>query len=102
MRDSYSHSELILAGLWGGVRGALPPIRMAIDVWVRSRSKMVYNQTTTDQIFLREKLWRIVRQSALIHDSVFDFGEKIDFPPVGTLPPQNHVGQNDFVFFHVR
>ena len=99
MRDFYSHSELILAGLWGGVRGALPPIDPLIEQWFKEKRAHVYNQTTSDQIFLREKIWRIVQRSVLVHDSAFDFGDKKDFPNVGTLPPWKHVGQDDFIFF---
>jgi hypothetical protein len=40
-----------------------------------------------------------VQHSALVHDSVFEFGDRVDFPPIGTLPPWKHVGQNDFIFF---
>jgi hypothetical protein len=99
MRDFYSHTELILAGLWGGVPGALSPMRKLIAEWMKERKAIVYNQTTVDQIFLREKVWRIVKYSALVHDSMFDFGDKLDFPAVGTLPPWKHVGQDDFIFF---
>lgn len=102
MRDFYSHSELILAGLWGGVRGAIPQMRKLIAQWRSARRSVVYNQTTVDQIFLRETIWPIVHHSVLVHDSVFDFGEKSDFPPVGTLPPWKHVGQNDFIFFQKK
>jgi hypothetical protein len=99
MRDFCSHSELILAGLWGGVRGALPPIGKLIEVWLSERKTTVYNQTTSDQLFLREKIWQLVRQSVLVHDSIFGFGDKVDFPAVGTLPPGKHVGQDDYIFF---
>jgi hypothetical protein len=99
MRDFYSHTELIHAGLWGGVRSALPPMRKLIAEWMKGRKAIVYNQTTVDQIFLREKVWRIVQNSALVHDSVFDFGDKLDFPLVGTLPPWKHVEQDDFILF---
>jgi hypothetical protein len=99
MRDFYSHSELILAGLWGSASGALGSMRTLIADWLNKRKAVVYNQTTTDQIFLREKIWRIVQYSALVHDSAFDFGDKVDFPSVGTLPPWKHVGQDDFIFF---
>jgi hypothetical protein len=99
MRDYYSHSELILAGLWGGVRGAIAGMNTLIEQWRSKRRAVVYNETTIDQIFLREKIWPIMHHSVLVHDSVFDFGEKVDFPPVGTLPAWKHVGQNDFIFF---
>lgn len=99
MRDFYSHSELILAGMWGGVRGAIPSMRKLIDQWRNVPRAVVYNQTTVDQIFLREKVWPIAHHSVLVHDSAFDFGDRVDFPPVGTLPPWKHVGQNDFIYF---
>lgn len=99
MRDFYSHTELILAGLWGGVHGALPPVQKLIKAWLSRRNVTIYNQTTIDQIFLREEIWKIARLSALIHDSVFSFGDAVNFPAVGTLPPWKHVGQNDFIFF---
>jgi hypothetical protein len=99
MRDFYTHTELILAGMWGGIRGALPSMRALIAEWLSEQKGITYNQTTSDQIFLREKVWPVVRQSALVHDSWFDFGDKVNFPEVGTLPPWKHVGQNDFIFF---
>lgn len=99
MRDFHSHSELMLAGLWGGVRGALPSMRTLIIHWLKEQKAGVYNRTTIDQMFLRERIWRIIQHSLLVHDSVFDFGEKKDFPSVGTLPRSKHVGQNDFIFF---
>jgi tetratricopeptide (TPR) repeat protein len=99
MRDFYTHTELILAGMWGGVRGALPSMRALISEWLRGQKHVTYNRATSDQIFLREKVWPVVRHSALVHDSWFDFGDKVNFPEVGTLPPWKHVGQNDFIFF---
>ena len=102
MRDFYTHSELVLAGLWGGVRGALPSMHNLIKEWLKGRKTVVYNQTTIDQIFLREKIWRIIQHSVLAHDSVFDFGDKVDFPSLGTLPPWKHVGQDDFIFFEKK
>ena len=98
MRDFYSHTELILAGLWGGVGGVLPVSRL-IREWRAGRRVFVYNDSTADQTFLREKVWPLVRGSVLVHDSVFDFEPREDFPPVGTLPPHKHVGQDDFMFF---
>jgi hypothetical protein len=89
MRDIYAHSELVLAGLWGGVRGALPPMAEAIVAYVE---RFVYHRTL-DQCFLREEMWPTIRQSVLVHDSQFAFGDRRDFPPVGRMLPGHHVGQ---------
>ncbi|HEY1934395.1 MAG TPA: hypothetical protein VGG99_20495 [Acetobacteraceae bacterium] len=89
MRDHYDQSELVLAGLWGGVRGALPPMLPAIRAWFAAQRQVIGR--TADQEFLRS-LWPTIRQSVLTHDSVFAFGEPRDFPAVGRLPPGCWVG----------
>ncbi len=92
MRDFASHTEVILAGMWGGVAGVLPPLTE-----LRRHFKPTTAPTRTyDQHLLRENVWPIVRQSALIHDSVYTgcLGS-IPFPNFGELPPKNHVGQNE-------
>ncbi len=90
MRDHYDHSELVLAGMWGGVRGALPALVPAIRAWLANARQLPGK--TTDQVFLREFLWPTIRQSVLAHDSQFGFGETRDFPSVGRLPPGFWVG----------
>ncbi len=90
MRDRFDHCDLVLAGLWGGVRDALPPMLPTIRAWFAgSRSVAGY---TSDQDFLREAMWPTIRHSALIHDSQFAFGARRDFPSVGRLPPGQWVG----------
>jgi hypothetical protein len=76
MRDGYTHTELILAGMWGGIRGALPALTEAIVDFGNTAPL----GRTADQNFLRERIWPTVRQSALVHDSFFMFGGAIDFP----------------------
>ena len=92
MRDFYTHSELVLAGLWGGVRGSLPPMAAAIRAYV----DQAIHHRTLDQQFLRDVMWPTMRQSVLTHDSQFAFDQRRDFPAVGTLPPGHHVGRADF------
>ena len=92
MRDSYSHSELVLGGLWGGVRGSLPPMAAAIRTYVEER----FYSRTLDQQFLRDVLWPTIRQSVLSHDSQFAFGEQRNFPSVGTLARGKSVGDAHF------
>ncbi|UVO39391.1 tetratricopeptide repeat protein [Bradyrhizobium arachidis] len=93
MRDFWTHTGVMLAGLWGGVRGALPPLVPFIETFLADNRE--YPERTLDQRFLREAIWPIVRQSALVHDSVFRFGGAIDFPPFGRRALGCHVGQND-------
>jgi hypothetical protein len=47
---------------------------------------------TADQEFLRDRLWPTMRQSVLVHDSQFAFGERRDFPAVGGLLPGRTLG----------
>lgn len=89
MRDHFDHAELVLAGMWGGVRGALPPMIATIGAWFAAQQRVL--GPTSDQEFLREALWPTIRQSVLVHDSQFRFGGQ-DFPPFGTLPPNCWIG----------
>jgi hypothetical protein len=88
MRDGYTHTEVILAGMWGGVRGALPSVTEAIVDFGNAAPLT----RTADQHFLRERIWPTVRQSVLVHDSFFRFGQAIDFP-AGARPGSPSVGQ---------
>ena len=90
MRDFWSHTELILAGLWGGAGGILPPVQKLV-----TKFKPATGPTSTyDQLFLREMIWPTVRQSVLIHDSKFRCLGARDFPAGGELLPGHHVGQD--------
>lgn len=90
MRDHFDHPELVLAGMWGGVRGALAPILPQVAAWFAAQRRVL--GVTADQEFLREALWPTIRQSVLVHDSQFDFPPAEPFPPYGALPPGCHVG----------
>ena len=90
MRDFFSHSELILAGMWGGVRGALPKLRPLYRPYLEDAAKTAH----CDQKFLREQVWPTVRHSACIHDSLFRVLGAQPFPPGADLPPGRHVGQD--------
>ena len=90
MRDRFDHCDLVLAGLWGGVRGALPPMLPTIQAWFgHMRSVAGY---TSNQDFLREALWPTICRGVLVHDSQFAFGDRCDFPKLGQLPPGQWVG----------
>lgn len=93
MRDSYMHTELILAGMWGGVGGILP-IRKLITEFTRSGASGAIVRTI-DQIFLRRLVWPLVRRSLMTHDGLHQVLEAQDFPAHATLPAGRHVGQDD-------
>jgi len=90
LRDFYTHTDLILAGLWGGVRGALPDLAEAIARFL-ARPDL---PRTSDQNFLREVIWPIARQSYLLHDSHFTVLKAVPFPVRAGLPQGVNLGQN--------
>ncbi len=69
LRDFYTHTDPMLAGLWGGVRGAVPAsLRPMMQRYFDDPAKTA----NADQKYLREQVWPYARTSALIHDSKFD------------------------------
>jgi tetratricopeptide (TPR) repeat protein len=96
MRDWYTHTDLILAGMWGGVGNVLPS---AADLF-RARTGWRIENDHIDQDILSDTVWPMVRGSILIHDGIFTgtLGS-VPFPPFGALPAGSHIGQNSFVHF---
>lgn len=94
IRDWYTHSELILAGLFGGVKGALPDLKPLID----SFYEKVEIERTIDQRFLRWYVWPVAREDHLAHDEYFSFGNATGFPAIGKNGPGIHIGANWNVF----
>jgi len=96
MRDWYTHTDLLLAGMWGGVANVLPaPARL-----IQSYTAWRVENNHVDQDVLSETVWPTIRGRCLIHDSVFApcLGS-VPFPPFGGSPPGVHVGQNAFLQF---
>jgi hypothetical protein len=68
MRDWWTHTDLVLAGMWGGIAGLLPPIPALLESY-----RPPHMETPNiDQWFLRDILWPCLRQSCLIHDRCFN------------------------------
>ncbi|MCP1650492.1 tetratricopeptide repeat protein [Pseudomonas nitroreducens] len=88
MRDYCTHTELILAGLWGVCAGALPPMRPLMDEFL---ARPVDSEHFADQYFLRSRVWPFAQQSLLQHDSQFGFLESRPFPG-GAALMEFHVG----------
>ncbi len=90
MRDWWSHTDLILAGLWGGIGGTLPDIEAEAQAY-RAPAMETPN---VDQWFLRDRVWPRIRRHVLVHDRCFRPPGAQPFP--GAPPPAMHVGQNEF------
>lgn len=91
MRDWWSHTDLVLAGMWGGVAGVLPPLTPLLAGYQSGAMET----PNVDQWFLRDCLWSYLRQSSLIHDRCFTPPGAIPWPlpsPEGSV----HVGQDIF------
>lgn len=90
MRDWWTHTEVMLAGLWGGVGGVLPPLTSLLKEF---RPPALANWHV-DQWFLRQMVWPTARRSCLIHDSKYRALGAKGFPAGSGLPPGHHVGQD--------
>ncbi|HET6308193.1 MAG TPA: tetratricopeptide repeat protein, partial [Rhodopila sp.] len=96
MRDWYTHTDLLLAGMWGGIGNILPPLPDLLRAYTAWRMENDH----LDQDLLSETVWPAIRGNILIHDSIFHpcLGSTA-FPPFGALPAGHHIGQNAFVHF---
>lgn len=95
MRDFATHSELVLAGMWGAHRGNVPDgMGKRILAFAKAREK-VLNSRVEDQLFLRQEIWPYMRGRTFVQDSAFGFGESAPFDPRFPLPGRMHIGQDD-------
>jgi tetratricopeptide (TPR) repeat protein len=94
IRDYFSHTELLLAGMWGGCGGVFKNLRQQMVDFVAQGQYL--GQRVVDQHFLRMHIWPTVRQSLLSHDPVYGFMQGQDFPPheVQDMGHEFHVGCN--------
>jgi Tfp pilus assembly protein PilF len=97
MRDWYTHTDLILAGMWGGIGNILPSPAELFRLWTGWRME----NNHIDQDILSETVWPTIHRSLLTHDSIFTptLGS-VPFPPYGHLPAGSHIGQNAFMHFN--
>ncbi|WP_343464667.1 tetratricopeptide repeat protein [Pantoea sp.] len=94
MRDYFSHTELLLAGMWGGCHGVFHSIEQQMRDFV---AQYAGNTRFTDQYFLKVALWPTVRESLLNHDEIFHFHHAQPWPahpPVRWQTAHFHVGSN--------
>lgn len=98
MRDSYSHTELILAGMWGGCTGIFHNIEAHIRDYVATGRYP--DNRVIDQHYLRYCIWPTLKQSVLVHDSQQFDENNADFPVYESASMQNdqdnfHVGMDN-------
>jgi hypothetical protein len=91
MRDACTHTELLLAGLWGMVGGSLAPLQAQVARYLQQPE---VSPRFADQWFLRSAVWPVARRSLLSHDSQFGFMQALPFPQ-GPAPPGFHVGMDE-------
>ncbi len=94
MRDYFTHTELILAGMWGGCTGVLPAVTSLMSQYLATYQDSAH---FVDQYFLRQIVWPTLRRSVLCHDELFDFHQARPFPAHPQLSwntDKFHVGSN--------
>ncbi|MEO6579763.1 MAG: hypothetical protein ABIN83_01250 [Sphingomicrobium sp.] len=92
MRDWYTHTDPMLAGMWGGTAGVYPNMGKTIEKFIASAPR----STNWDQYFLREQVWPAIRDHCCVHDRYFSSHGARPFP-TPTPPGREHVGQNEYV-----
>lgn len=80
MRDYHTHSELILAGMWGALAAPLRDIRQRMLSYLRGGG----HPSHVDQHFLRACVWPLIKHDLISHDRVFGFHGALPLP---ALPP---------------
>lgn len=98
MHDYYSHTELILAGMWGGCQGGVRDLEKHILQFLDTGNYL--NSRVADQHFLRFCIWPIVKQSVMNHDRYHFDENSVDFPHAHQskdyeAEAQFHVGMNE-------
>lgn len=76
MRDHIMHTDLMLAGMWGGRAGVLPPIAPLLRAATPSGDGRL-----RDQRFLARHIWPLIEDRCLVHDSAHP-GHGLPFPDV--------------------
>lgn len=89
MRDFYTHTDLILAGMFGGTTDLFVDIEQMIARFHQIKEPNISHQ---DQLFLRIFVWKTLKHDALIHDSYFRLANTRPFPPHPPIPQGEHVG----------
>ena len=91
MRDWWTHTDPMLAGLWGGIAGVFPDMVGCIEKFIGDKQQ----STNWDQYFLRDQVWPAIRDHVMVHDRCFPAHRAQPFP-TPTPGGREHVGQNEY------
>ncbi|MGO3346196.1 MAG: tetratricopeptide repeat protein [Marinomonas sp.] len=91
MRDWWTHTDLILAGMWGGTAGIINNIEQAIKHYQPKEIET----PNIDQWFLRDCIWPHICDQSMVHDRYFDSYQSISWP-TDHNSNNHHVGQDLF------
>ncbi|WP_119680550.1 tetratricopeptide repeat protein [Indioceanicola profundi] len=88
MRDHIAHCELVLAGMWGVRGGVIADIGALYRPYIGAG-----RPRWADQDFLAERVWPVLKDSAIIHDSAYPLFDALPFPEVeDPSVPGGHIG----------
>ena len=91
LRDWWSHTDLILAGMWGGISGILPNMAPLIESFQSGKMMTPH----IDQWFLGQVLWPAIKEHSLIHDRCFT--HPLSQPMPGNNPGDiRHIGSCEY------
>lgn len=98
MHDFYSHTELILAGMWGGFNGVFSDLEHDIEQYIASGNYL--SKRVADQHYLRNQIWPTLSQSVMIHDSQQFESDALPYPAAKQYKDfedvsQFHIGMNE-------
>lgn len=89
MRDFYTHTALVMAGMWGGCSGLLPNLNKRSLSYLNAKGR----DRTIDQRFLENEVWPYLKDNILIHDDLIGCFASEPFPFDGFKLGEKHVGQ---------
>ncbi len=92
VRDGFTHTSLILAGLWAGKGGLLPNIDQKIQQWVGEQEP----SPSWDQTFLGYEIWPMIYKHVAIHDRCFTAFHAKKLPDLHE-PAARYLGRKDML-----
>lgn len=87
IRDHLYHTELMLAGMWGGMAGVLPDQRRLIDA---KHGSSFYH--FGDQAYLARYVWPLICDHVVQHDKYYAFHGAAPLDCNYELAPWQHIG----------
>jgi hypothetical protein len=76
IRDDCCHTELILAGLFAARAGVLGRIEEHLARFINSSGDRGVGRYS-DQLFLRQCIWPLVREHTVTHDRIYGYGTDV-------------------------